>query len=147
MFCLCNVIYYFILEAHFFALAGRIFLCQSIETRRDFCFPFRHLTDLLTKFRKGLKFAQNFEPFLSTPDPIGRPLFQNGAIFSEPQHKLVLRRWLGYYVLKLGEDWFPISEIRPGVCAPKMCKIGKWAIRNNNFKMAEDKAILSANGK
>jgi len=60
---------YFTVETHISALAGRIFafLRHSIGFRCDFCFPFRHLTDLPPKFHKVLK-PQNVEPF-SPPKP------------------------------------------------------------------------------
>jgi len=42
----------------------------------------------------------------------------------------------------------PNVENRPGVCAPKMCKIRKMGDSEaNNSKTADGKAILSASGK
>jgi len=51
---------YFAVEAHISALAGRIFviLVSFDRFRCNFCFLFRHLTDLPQKFHKGLKAAK-----------------------------------------------------------------------------------------
>jgi len=51
---------YYIVEAHIFGLTGRIFviLASFGRFRCNFCFPFRHLTDLPQKFHKGLKTAK-----------------------------------------------------------------------------------------
>jgi len=100
-------------------------------------------------FTRGQK-PQNFEPFFVDPRPDWTATIPKRCNFSKPQHKVVLHRWLGYHVLKLGEDWSPISEISPGVCTPRMCENGKWAIRKlithwaSEFKGVREKVSMFA---
>jgi len=149
LFCWWNVIIHIsIIEVYISAFTGQIFVILVSFDRVSLRFLFSvQISDISTpKCHKDVKTAK-FWAILSRfylPQTRLDGHHSKTVQFFETAWTF-LRRWLGYHVLKLGEDWSPISEIRPGVCAPKMCKIGKWAIRKS--KTAGDGAILSASGK
>jgi len=103
-----------------------------------------HLTDLPPKFHNGLKSAKYWAIWAVFIDrKTLTATIPKQCNFSKPQHKLVLRWWFGCHFLKLGEEWPPISEIRPGVCAPQNMRNRKMGDSEiNNFKTAEDDAFI-----
>jgi len=106
------------------------FLCHSIGFYCNFCFPFRLLTDLPSKFYKSLK-LQNLEPFLAifiSFSPNWTGTIPKLCSFLKPQHKLVLHRCKCHY-LKFGEDLSLYLQNPTGCFSPKVCRNGKWAIR------------------